>query len=95
MERMNDKLDALWAEYRDACPDPDPSANFMPQLWEKIEGRRAATMSLFRRWTEACIMATFALSLLIVAFLIPRYQREPVYGATYVDVLVAEHALPC
>ncbi len=26
MDRMNDKLDALWAEYREACPDPEPAA---------------------------------------------------------------------
>src|SRR5262245_36278777 len=92
MDRMNDKLDALWAEYREACPDPEPSANFMPRLWERIEARRVATASLFLRWTEVCIMATLALTLMIGSFLIPRYQRAPVYGSTYVDVLAAEHS---
>ena len=38
-DRANDKLDPLWAEYREACPDPDPSASFMPQLWQRIDNR--------------------------------------------------------
>jgi len=86
MDRMGDKLDSLWAEYRQACPDPEPSANFIPQVWERIEARRRATSSL-RHWAEAWVMAALTLTLLIAAFLIPRYQRQPVYQSTYADVL--------
>jgi hypothetical protein len=32
-------------------------------------------------------MAALALTLLIGVFLIPRYQRQPVYQSTYADVL--------
>ncbi len=32
-------------------------------------------------------MAALALALLIGVFLIPRYQRQPVYQSTYEDVL--------
>lgn len=97
MERMDDnsmsgKLDALWSEYRSAIPDPDASANFMPNLWQKIEARRVETTSVFRRMAQACVMATLALTLVIVV-LIPRIQREPVYTATYVDVLDAAHPM--
>ena len=97
MERMEDKrgedkLDALWAEYRQACPDPEPSANFIPQVWQRIEARRR-TSSLLRRWTEACVMAALTLTLLIAAFLIPRYQRQPVYQSTYADVLAEADTL--
>jgi hypothetical protein len=84
-----DNLDALFAEYRRACPDPEGGANFLPQLWQRIESQRKATAFLFRRWAEVCILATLAASLLITTFLMPRYQREPVYQATYVDVLSA------
>jgi anti-sigma-K factor RskA len=88
MDRMEDKLDSLFAEYRDACPDPEASANFMPQLWQRIETRRSSTFSLLlRRWAEVCILATLTLTLLMSAYLIPRYQRQPVYQSTYVDVL--------
>jgi hypothetical protein len=87
MDRMEDKLDSLWAEYRQACPDPEPSANFIPQVWQRIEARRRATSSLLRHWVEACVMAALTLTLLIGVFLIPRYQRRPVYQSTYADVL--------
>jgi len=97
MERMDDnsmdaKLDALWSEYRSALPDPEASANFMPNLWQKIEARRVETTSVFRRMAQACVMATVAVTLVIVV-LIPRIQREPVYTATYVDVLDAAHSM--
>ena len=40
--RGNDdqRLDALFRAYREACPAPEPSANFMPNLWQRIEARQ-------------------------------------------------------
>jgi hypothetical protein len=94
MDRMNDmgnKLDALFAEYRTAFPEVEGSTNFMPNLWQKIEARRVANTSVFRRLAQACVMATVALTLLIVV-LIPKIQSDPVYTSTYVDVLDAAHS---
>ena len=89
---MEDQLDALWAEYRAACPDPETSANFMPMLWQKIEGRRSETTSVFRHMVQAWVMAALALTVLI-AVLIPRLQRDPLYSAsTYVEVLDDAHS---
>ncbi len=34
------QLDALFQAYLEACPAPEPSANFMPQLWQRIEARQ-------------------------------------------------------
>jgi hypothetical protein len=62
MDRMNfkdndSKLDALLAQYRDAIPDQDAGANFMPELWKKIESRRHegvfALGSLFAEYRQA------------------------------------------
>jgi len=92
MGRMDDKLNALFTEYRNACPDLEASPNFMPSLWQKIESRRVETTSVFRRMAQACVMATVALTLIIVV-LIPRFQSEPVYTATYVDALDAAHSV--
>jgi hypothetical protein len=92
MDRMNDKLDALWLEYRDACPDPEAGSNFMPRLWQKIEAKRVETTSVFRRLAQVCVGATFALTLLMGAVLIPRYQSEGAYNGSYVDVLAEQHA---
>ena len=60
----------------DGCPDPEPSADFMPGLWQRIEARRVATVSVFRHWAQVCVMATVALTLLIGAVLIPRLQER-------------------
>src|ERR1700689_199710 len=101
MERMNGprmdnngdgKLDALFAEYRNAIPDVDGSVNFMPNLWQKIEARRNESVSVFRRLAQACVLATAALTL-AMAILIPHLKSEPVYTATYVDVLDAAHSI--
>lgn len=92
MKYMERKLASLWVKYREACPDPEPSSEFMPQLWERIEARRQATVSmLFRRWAEVCVMAALALSLLVSVLLIPHSQRLPVYQFTYLDVLAADN----
>ena len=92
MDRMKDKLDALWVEYRDANPDPESSPEFMPHLWQKIEARRVETTSVFRRLAQICVMATVALALVMSAVLIPRGNGEEVFNSgTYVDVLAAEH----
>jgi len=96
MDRMPEtnfdgKLDALWVEYRDACPDPEASAGFMPGIWQRIEARRSANLNIFRRLAQACVVATVALTIVMGAVLIPRLERLPVYSASYIDVLAADH----
>ena len=89
----NDPLDRLWAEYRRAWPDAEPSASFMPQLWQRIESRRPSMSSAwFRLWAEVWLAATLALAIVMGAILIPRWQNPPAYQASYVDVLVAADA---
>jgi hypothetical protein len=92
MDRMESKLDALFAEYRSACPDPEPSADFMPSMWRRIEARRTATVSVFRHWAQACVMATVALTLLIGVVLIPKLQENAASNSSYLDALSAEHS---
>jgi hypothetical protein len=94
MDRMNDnaKLDAMFAEYRMACPDPEPSADFMPGMWKRIEARRGATVSVFKHWAQICVMATVALTLLIGAVLIPRLQENSASSSSYLEALSAEHS---
>jgi len=92
MDHQGDKLDALFAEYRMACPDPEPSADFMPAMWKRIEARRVQTVSVFRHWAQVCVMGTVALTVLIGAVLIPRFQENATSGATYIEALAAEHS---
>ncbi len=93
MNRMpdGDKLDALFVEYRNACPDPEASAGFMPGLWKRIEARRSGNLNVFRRLAQACVVATLALTVIMGAVLIPRLEKAPIYSTTYVDVLAANH----
>ncbi len=94
MDRMEngDKLDRLFAEYRLACPDPEPGADFMPGMWKRIEARRAQTVSVFRHWAQVCVMATVAAAVLIGAVLIPRLEADPAANASYVEALLSEHS---
>jgi len=100
MERMDqdgvpgmnggDQLDALFAQYREACADWEASAHFMPQLWGKIEARRGAvSSSWFRLWAEVWLVATLTLAIVMGGILIPRFENPPAYQASYVDVLTA------
>jgi hypothetical protein len=90
MDRMDDKLNSLLSQYRDACPDPESGVNFMPELWSRIDARRGTAIStLLRRWTEAWLIATVLLAVVISVFLIPTFQEPPALQASYVDVLSA------
>jgi hypothetical protein len=79
------KLDVLFQAYREACVAPEASANFMPNLWAKIESRQSFTLS-FQRMAKALTTAAVALSLMLGAYMaVPR--SKPAVYQTYVDVL--------
>ena len=91
MDGKNERLNALWADYRDACPDPEPSAQFMPGLWKRIDTRRAGSTLIFRRLARLCVFGTLGLTVLMGVVLIPYFQDASVYtNASYVDVLAAD-----
>jgi hypothetical protein len=92
MQQGDRKLDAMFAEYRSACPDPEPSADFMPSMWKRIEARRNQTVSVFRHWAQACVLATVALTVLIGVVLIPKFQDNAASGSSYLEALSAEHS---
>jgi hypothetical protein len=91
MNRMDDNLSKLWSEYRQAVPDPEPSADFMPRLWRKIDARRPEPLSVFRRLAQVCVMTTLALALLM-SVIIPELQKEQGLAGTYVDALAEEQS---
>lgn len=86
------ELARLFAAYREACPDPEPSPDFMPRLWERIEAQRSWTRE-WRRLTEVLVTAAVALSVFLGVVM--TQQREPsvsFYTNTYVEVLAANYA---
>lgn len=87
------KLDGLLSAYRAACPDPESvSADFMPNLWKRIEAKRIDTTSIFRRLAHVCMVTTAALLLLSRVFMPVVSDDEALYSSTYADILDADHA---
>jgi hypothetical protein len=90
---MNDdsKLDQLFQTYRAACPDVEPSTNFMPNLWQRIESRHSFGF-VFRNVARTTMAACAALCLLLVFLNFASPFGERVAQApNYTDLLMAEH----
>lgn len=87
-----ERIDSLFAAYRDACVAPEPGVNFMPNLWARIELRQSFTFS-FSRMANAFVTAAVALSIAAGVYLaIPRTDSV-YYAQSYVEAL-AEAASP-
>jgi len=85
------ELDALFAKYKAAMPDPDASSNFMPELWRRIETRQSFTLRV-RKLTQVFVGTSAAISLLFAMFLVvPGSSSRTELHGTYVDVLAAAH----
>jgi len=85
---LESELDRIFAAYREACPAPEPSPNFMPLLWEKIEARRSVSYS-FGRLTRAFITAAAAICLLLVVLQSTSRTQPAFYTQTYIEALAA------
>jgi len=73
----NENLDALFRAYRDACPDPEASANFMPNLWARIDSRQTAMFS-FSRMVSGFVTAALALTIALGVYMaVPHSQAAP------------------
>ena len=83
---QNTELDHLFERYRTAVADPDASANFMPELWRKIEGRQFFLARL-KKLTQVFVVAAAAICLFLgIALQVPISSPQVVRG-NYVDVL--------
>ena len=87
----DERLDALFRAYHSACPVPEPSANFMPNLWAKIESRQRFTFSL-RRMAAGFVTAAVALSLAIGVYT-SRPHANPNSPQTYLEALAEARPL--
>jgi hypothetical protein len=89
----NAELDALFRAYREACPDPEPSASFMPEIWRRIEERQRS-LSFLEHWARAFATAAAVLSLGMATYLyVPRQHSSRAPITSYVEVLAAGHTL--
>jgi hypothetical protein len=82
-----ERLDALFRAYHDACRAPEPSANFMPTIWARIESRQNFTFS-FRRMASAFVTAAVALSVALGVYMaLPHSNNPNYYSQTYIEAL--------
>ena len=87
MGRQDDELNRLFRAYREACPDPEPSAHFMPGVWRRIEERRRFSSAL-RRWTGAFVTASAALCVALAVYTHSLASGElPVLTTAFVESL--------
>ncbi len=87
-EMMSDdsELNRLFEQYRSACPEMEPSSNFMPSLWEKIEARRGGLWFNFSRVGKNALAVSAVLCLLLLGMNI---AMPPQVGASYADALIS------
>jgi hypothetical protein len=83
-----ERLDALFRAYSEACVAPEAGANFMPQLWQRIEARQTFSFS-FGRVARGFVTAALAAALAMALYLSLPHRAPALSGTTYVDVLAA------
>jgi len=88
-----DRLDSLWKAYRAACPDREPSANFMPALWRRIDARRNSAFSI-ERMMRAFVTAAAAVTIAIGVYVsLPRPHASSTAGLSYLEALADANTL--
>ncbi len=90
MSSDNDGLGELLRRYAGACPDIEPSVNFMPSLWQKIEARHSFG-SIFERLARTGMAAAAALCLVLLVLNLALAPRQSALQ-TYTDALMADHS---
>jgi hypothetical protein len=80
-----ERLDGLFRAFAE-CPTPEPSANFMPDLWARIDSRQNLTFS-FRRLANAFVTAAVAVSIALGVWMSYPRSNQSFYSQTYVEAL--------
>jgi hypothetical protein len=90
MSNDETRLDELFQTYRASCPDIEPGANFMPNLWQKIEARHSFGF-VFQRLARTVMTASAALCLLLVVLNLISSEQVHLLTPSYADALMADH----
>lgn len=83
---LNERWESLAASYREACPDPDVSPEFMPQLWGRIDARRSTSLRIWAL-TKGFVTAAGCLCLLFTALLALPGSSYSAADNTYIEAL--------
>jgi hypothetical protein len=85
----DNRLDEFFQRYRAACPEVEPTSNFMPVLWDRIESRRGFAFT-FERMAKPAMTFFAALCLLLLMLNVAGTGPGNVAPATYADALAAD-----
>lgn len=85
------RFDEMLGSYREAVPDPEPSAAFMPKLWQKIDARQNYLLE-WKRWTQGFLAGAVAASVLFVVLQVLPKGSADFYTATYLETLAEDQA---
>ncbi len=91
MTEFPEDLKLAFRDYGHSHPDPEPSVNFTPMLWEKIEARRSSLVTI-RRLTHALVSMAMAAALVLGVFVIPKLQDRRDLTASYAEVVADDDA---
>lgn len=84
------KLDEIFVAYRESLPDREPTVNFTPELWRRIDQRRKASFG-FTRFARVFVTGALAMCFAMTALTTwTPPQMSSVYTATYEDILDEE-----
>ena len=93
-EYREQELDRLFAAYRDALPDPQPSSDFLASIWRRIEESRPSIWtSVLQYWAPRVAVAGILAAVLLTASVwIPqRHERhQAALDQSYLDTLTVE-----
>ncbi|MCC6585867.1 MAG: hypothetical protein IT168_04035 [Bryobacterales bacterium] len=92
MSENHDGLQHLLERYRSVCPDVEPTANFMPGLWDRIESRRGFSWKL-KVYSRAIASAAAALCFAVMLLQFGAFNgSSSISESTYLEALEADHA---
>ncbi len=84
------ELDKLFQEYRAACPEIEPSPDFMPAVWRRIEARQSFWY-VFRHLGRPVTAGSAALCLLLLILNLISSSATHNLVPSYTDALMADH----
>lgn len=87
MDQAEHFIGEAWRNYRDTAAVPEAGANFMPELWRRIEARSFGFR--VKRMSQVVVASTAILCALFMGLMVLPGQSGP--AETYVDALAATH----
>jgi hypothetical protein len=88
------ELDRLFAAYRESMPEPEPSAEFLANVWRRIEENRSSIWTaVLQAWApRVAAVGVLAAVLLTASVWIPqeRARQDAILNESYIEALTVD-----